>query len=290
MKKNYLLLSVFLIAVFATLNVTKVNSKVNNPPAGSAGDPTFGTTCVGGGCHNGPDVTASLSTLAYLIGTGSVPTDTINLNSPTFKYTPGTLYHLTFKLNSFTGAYGFQTVALDASNAKAGIMATTAGTTQINTLSGLQYMGHKNANATKTWTFNWTAPASGTGPVSFYYAYNAANNDGDPTGDIIYKGVSTIQESTGSGIEDISSKLSDLTIFPNPISQNFGVSFDLKEANQVSAQLYSVDGQLVKELINEKTNNGHIIRHFDLQELQAGIYLVKINVGQASITKRIVKQ
>lgn len=291
MKKNYLLFSVFLVAVFATSNVSKVNSNPANPPAGSSGDPVFANTCANSGCHDlSPSQPASLNTLAFLIGPGLTPTDTINLASPTFKYVPGTLYNLTFKLNSFTGRYGFQTVALTGSNTKAGTMATTSSSTKINNLSGLQYMGHQAANTTKTWTFKWTAPAAGTGPVTFYYAYNTADNDGEVTGDVIYNGASTIQESTGTGLEDISTKVSDLTVFPNPISQNFGVSFDLKETNQVSAQLYSIDGQLVKQLINEQMSNGRIVRQFDLQELQAGIYLVKLNVGEASITKRIVKQ
>lgn len=38
----------------------------------------------------------------------------------------------------------------------------------------------------RSWEFDWTAPSAGTGPVRFYAAGNAANNDGSDNGDRIY--------------------------------------------------------------------------------------------------------
>jgi len=37
-----------------------------------------------------------------------------------------------------------------------------------------------------TWTIEWTAPSSATGPVQFNVAANASNNDDSPLGDYIY--------------------------------------------------------------------------------------------------------
>jgi len=62
------------------------------------------------------------------------------------------------------------------------------------------------------------------------------------------------------------------------------------EANTVSSQLYSLNGQLVKQLINAKTEQGHVVQNFDVRDLPSGIYLVKLNVGDASVTKKIIKQ
>ena len=291
MNKKYLLLSFFLIALLAFLNVTKVNSKISLAPVditgGNAGDPTLNRTCATSGCHGGTAQNASLSTLALLVGTS----DTLNIPNPTFKYTPGTQYSLTFMITAFTGRYGFQIVALNGSNNQAGTMTVlNSATTKINNAISRQYMGHLSANSTKTWTFRWTAPAVGTGPVTFYYAYNTANNDGTSNGDVIYKGSSTIQESTGSGIQDISERISDLNIFPNPVSNELGISFNLLEASNVSSQLYSLDGREVNMLMNEKVSEGNFARSFNTNDLPSGIYLMKLNVGGASITKKIVKQ
>ena len=37
-------------------------------------------------------------------------------------------------------------------------------------------------------------------------------------------------------------------------------------------------------------NSGNVNQQFDVNDLAAGIYLVKLNVGGATITKKIVKQ
>jgi hypothetical protein len=53
-------------------------------------------------------------------------------------------------------------------------------------------------SGTITWNFQWTAPAAGTGPVTFYVASNAANNNGSTSGDEIYTDSYTLLESSPS--------------------------------------------------------------------------------------------
>ena len=295
MKKKYFLLTVFLVAAFATFNITTVKSKITSPPAGNSGDPFTAMTCAQSGCHPQPAQTPPNGDLTLNIGTGN-PTTPLN----GFVFTPGTLYNIAFSFPAIVGAthpfYGFQIVALDASNAQAGTMAVSnAATTQINTsvaTGSRQYMGHHTANSGHNWVFKWTAPATCSGPVTFYYAYNKCNaSAANPSAaeGTIYSSEVTIQCS-GAGIENISDKVSELNVFPNPINSDFSISFDLKEANDVSAQLYSLDGKRAKELINEKTEIGHFTQQFDVRELPSGIYLVKLNVGGASVTRKIVKQ
>src|SRR5215475_5838281 len=52
-----------------------------------------------------------------------------------------------------------------------------------HTASGT-FIGQKNG---ASWTFNWTAPPIDVGTVVFYAAGNQANNDGNTSGDFIYK-------------------------------------------------------------------------------------------------------
>lgn len=285
MKKKYLLFSFFAVAALATLNIKPVNSEVPKPPAGSSGDPLTSATCAQQNCHPGPVQNSSSNTLTLNIGTGNPATP---LNS-SFVYTPGTAYNIGFGINSSTGRYGFEMSALTASNTQAGsFTVTNSNNTSLTTVSGFQYIGHKGANSNKNWVYKWTAPAAG-GPVTLYYAYNTADGDNEVTNDVIYSGSVTIN-STGVGIADINEKLSGLTVFPNPISNQFGMSFNLKETAQVSAQLYSLDGKEMKELMNEKVSQGDFNRPFDVNALSSGIYLLKLNVGEASVTKKIVKE
>lgn len=296
MNKKHVLLSAFLIAALATLNVKQGTSKIAGPPVGSVNDPITQVTCAQSGCHPSSAITPINGDLNLKIGVGN---PTSNLDG--FVYTPGTQYSIGLSLVQAVTAlhpfYGFQIVALDANNKQAGIMATLANSlnTKIVTDTGAtprQYMGHKAAGTNRTWSFKWTSPGTCVGPITFYYAYNKCASDSShptvPSG-TIYAGTATIT-CNGVGIEDISSKVNDLNIFPNPVSNRFGLYFTLKENSSVNAQLYSLNGELLKQLINEKINEGTVNRQFDVNNLSAGIYLLKLNVGEASVTRKIVIQ
>lgn len=88
--------------------------------------------------------------------------------------------------------WGFELSARTASGQQAGTLSPSDGTTQIKLLSGIQYIEHTNAPFTSvgagfTFTFNWQAPDTSTGPVTFYAAGNAANGNGTAdSGDHIY--------------------------------------------------------------------------------------------------------
>jgi uncharacterized repeat protein (TIGR01451 family) len=93
--------------------------------------------------------------------------------------------------------WGFQLTVLDTSDEKAGSLQNADELTQILNNAGpnsaRQYIEHTAAGTfiaqqnNASWTFNWTAPATDIGIVTFYAAGNQANNDGNTSGDYIYK-------------------------------------------------------------------------------------------------------
>jgi uncharacterized repeat protein (TIGR01451 family) len=93
--------------------------------------------------------------------------------------------------------WGFELTVLDTSDEKAGTLQTLDGFTQIIDNAGpggaRQYIEHTSAGTFvgqpngASWTFNWIAPATDIGTVTFYAAGNQANNDGNTSGDNIYK-------------------------------------------------------------------------------------------------------
>jgi hypothetical protein len=292
-KKHLLYGTAFIALVAMLLNTTRVNSEITKPPSGSAGDPLTNKTCAQSGCHPGAgnELTPTANDLTINIGTG---TPTTPLNS-SFKYDEGTSYNIAFLPNAFTGRYGFQIIALDASNKMAGTFTVTnAAKTAIRTVgtapNQYQYMGHLDANNFKQWVFKWNAPAASTGNVTFYYSYNTADNDGTPNGDIIYKGSVTIGANPSTGINDLSSKVADLKVFPNPITSDFGLTFNVVEAMDLTVELYNLNGELVKNLMDEKVTEGTFTRNFNISDLAAGVYMVKLASGPASVTQKIFKQ
>jgi hypothetical protein len=127
-------------------------------------------------------------------GSGSVRINLIDA----ITYGPGQLVHLTVTDADPTAMrWGFELTARLASDGTkpAGTLSLAAGEAlaQLDGSPGsVQYVTHTSAGTRAgtsggaTWDVYWTAPSASVGTVTFYAAGNAANNNGQPTGDHIY--------------------------------------------------------------------------------------------------------
>lgn len=157
MKKNRLYMVISLVAVSLGLSSYGVLIPTGAPPGmtGSPGD--NGQNCTS--CHGGTALNVS---------------GWISTNIPPTGYIPGTTYQIT-ATNGLTnnGKFGFEVTAEDESANKVGTL--SAGATSQLVGNG-KYVTHTLANTvTSSWTFNWTAPVAGTGPVTFYGAFARSN-------------------------------------------------------------------------------------------------------------------
>src|SRR6185369_6139540 len=171
------------LAGFLLTRDTRVHAFSAGPPAGYTGAPQEEPEACAE-CHVPPDA-----------GTGK-----IFITAPQ-TYVPGQTYPITVthqNIDSTRLRWGFQLTVLDtASDEKAGELQSINGLTQVLNNAGpgsaRQYIEHTAAGTFvgqqngASWTFNWTAPATDVGPVSFYAAGNQANNDGNTSGDYIYR-------------------------------------------------------------------------------------------------------
>lgn len=147
-------------------------ANTSGPASDASGSPisSFGTQACRG-CHS--------------TGGSFNPNSGINLTGLPATYYPGTTYTLTLSLNNATSKNGFQGIGLTSSNAQAGSF--TAGTgSKIQTIGGRGFIEHNSGSATGVWTFDWTAPSTNVGGVTFYFAGNASNNNFSTSGDNIY--------------------------------------------------------------------------------------------------------
>ncbi|HEV7230002.1 MAG TPA: T9SS type A sorting domain-containing protein [Bacteroidia bacterium] len=83
----------------------------------------------------------------------------------------------------------------------------------------------------------------------------------------------------------------DLNTYPNPFTDATTISYRLKEVSRVRIELFNMLGEKVSTLTEETQDAG---RHaYNLRasqyELSAGMYLLKISVGEQSISRRLVK-
>lgn len=181
MKRNRLLL----IAGFPLLMVLLVSNVLyhTGSPGAKSGSPGDGlATCTG--CHG---------------GTAQTVAGWITTNIPASGYVAGQTYTITATA-THTGAalFGFELTAENSANAKRGTFIITNATetqlTNANKAVTHTTNGTNPSGNSRTWTMNWTAPAAGTGTITFYAAFNAANGNGASTGDVIYKSSTAVQE------------------------------------------------------------------------------------------------
>lgn len=268
MKKTIVL---FLFVLLA-LSIVAFDTLRQNGIAGRTGSPGE-TTCTA--CH------------------GAASTGTISISiSPSFSmgYMPGSSYTISVTVSeSGRSRFGFDCEALTAGNTNGGTLAVIAGTTDVKTLASgtktnITHTGTGNSTANShTFNFRWTAPASGSGTITFYTAGIAANGDGiDNAADHTYKTSLPVSEMT-MGVSQ--TNLSDirLSVFPNPASEKITLSYMLEKNDHVSARLYSISGSASYDLFSEMQNEGQQNKEVMLPELVSGIYLLRFSVGTHAI-------
>ena len=185
MKKKILLFTLcgsIAVIGFSSYHAGAARNGYDCTGAESAGTGSFAnpTGCyAGGGCHSSA-ATSTISVAIEMDSTGGVPTT---------MYKPGNTYTVKITGTATSGSfpkYGFQLNALKGtasttSNADAGTWTTTGLPTNTQctapgSYTQLTVMEQSTAIALSgssfTQTFTWTAPAAGTGTISFWGAAN----------------------------------------------------------------------------------------------------------------------
>jgi len=250
------------------------------------GGPGTGGQC--SACHNG--------------GASGVPTLSLSA-SPAFggsgtnlTYSASTTYTITVSPIGNYAVYGFNCEIINSQSSTSTANFGTWGTAvssncRIYAPSGIYpSCASHNAVSTTPWSFKWTAPASGTG---FIYAdVNGCNHNGATSGDQV-SGVfsyTLTAASSGAGIEMHQSNVVNLTVFPNPASDNIRISYSLKERGTVSVKLYNLNGDLVADLLNETQEVGMQNTNTHLPSgLAKGLYMLKLSLnGEQSSEQKIM--
>ena len=275
MKKNLLILISAGLVIALCSTTSSVNSSSSGAPSGKANDPASGSAnCTG--CHSG---TATSATTQASI------TSTI----PTAGYTPGATYTITANVN-FTGRskFGFQVSPQNAAGTLLGTLINTSAQTKL--IGGAKYVTHTTAGNsgtnTKSWTFDWTAPAAGTGAVTFYGSFMASNGDGGTNGDIIYTTSYAVTEAVASGISEVEANTNALTVIN--LKNALQISYNAQSVATANVELYTLNGTLVSTTSFEQQNAGAVNLNVDVKEgLNTGIYIVKVQQGTQVLTKKL---
>jgi len=92
-----------------------------------------------------------------------------------------------------------------------------------------------------------------------------------------------------SGVEDFSNTFVTLSTFPNPSNTQTSISYSTSVAGDVSMEVFDVLGNKVSVIENSHKAAGNYETKFDTQNLNEGIYFVRITInGREAVTKLTV--
>jgi hypothetical protein len=212
MKKTITYLSILLLSggVFYEMYSNLNGASSQTPAPGEV-------TCSQARCHGSGNGENSSGGLADNAGGGSVVISGIGGT-----YIPGTVYHMTVTVNQLGAQrFGFNCEALDASNGNAGTLTITqAGTWLRSGINGTRQgvsQGHSGVSGPTAGTgtdlfnfyFDWTAPATSVGPVTFYASGVAVNFSGlNDSGDEVYSTSLNVNPTTATAAQILISRTS----------------------------------------------------------------------------------
>ncbi len=177
MRKIYITGLIFTLFTSWIVLSSSSGGRASAANTGNTGAPGETSTCAS--CHSGGSYgTVTLSIQAFDLGTTTV--------APS--YVGGTQYDMRVTVNHTAGspaAHGFQLVALKQTGNTpiAGYSNLGSNVKQKALSSGRTYLEHNGVAASNQFNFRWTAPASGSGNITFYAAGNCVNATGSDNGD-----------------------------------------------------------------------------------------------------------
>ena len=283
------LLTVLGLIASCILLVNFTYIKVSGAHPGTTGAPGD-ATCVQSGCHTGTVITND-----KLVNSLIFPT-------PDSTYEPGKTYTVKINVkNPGIARFGFEVLALeDKGNKNIGTFTLTQTTrTQIlkHTVNGdlRAEVSHLKAGTPATpstglnsWEFNWTAPSTNVGTITFYYATNSTNNDGLSSGDNIRTSTFKLKPAVSSGINEFFNE-QEITAFYNQNGNFIDLKYNLKKDGMVSLTILNTAGQQIHSSTAEQKNAGQITEKIELPaNVAAGIYYINLQCGAVYQTKKII--
>jgi hypothetical protein len=172
------------------------------------------------------------------------------------------IYKLHFCTNinqSGINKFGFEiTAEKNSGNTKTGsfLVTNSAEMKFVNNNTAITHKsGGTSGNDSRTWAMDWEAPNTGTGDVTFYGAFIAANGNGNNMGDTYHSTNLTVSEAIVNSVSNLSAQ-NDFTF--NTVTKR------IETIKTVS--VYDINGKLVFSTNEKLTNISH---------LNKGIYILK---------------
>ncbi len=293
MKKTYIVTFIFLgLCSYIALNSFILKTAGMHPSStGAPGELTCANAQTG--CHSDANVTNDNSNIV----------NTFAYSAADSSYIPNQTYTIILKAKKAGIAkFGFGMVALQNSNTSnmgtwvVTDVARTHTITGTGSLSSRKYITH-STNGTPAfsaglgqWSFQWTAPSSNVGNITFYYATNCTNNNNKSLGDQLFLSSFQIHPSKGTSITEFINEENFKAVL-NPVSHQLILHYSLIKDCEIAINLFDALGKEIKNINPTMKTMGEYSDTIDLsKETATGMYFVNVNINNQILTKKIMVQ
>ena len=237
------------------------------------GSPGAEGTCAN--CHLGGAFNA-VTLLSILDSSGAI----IN------NYQAGHIYALKINISATNAkVFGFQGVALDASNKSVGSFVVPSDVQMVK-LSGRNIIEQKSPKSTPSWEVQWKAPQNNTGPIKFYFCGNACNGNKNSTGDQAALVDLTLDVAT-SVQNVLTNNISAFQCFFNN-SQELVAKIYLMKSGNYKISLFDMTGRLVK-IEKHFMQFGENKLTMDVRDYPSAIYIMNIANENEQLSTKVLK-
>lgn len=282
MKKRILLITA--ISALAYVSLTSYQAGPAASGQNRTGAKSSGTNCSTGGCHG----SAATTSVAIVVDSSGTPVTKYKpLKTYTIKISGGNTASLT--------KFGFQyTVVSGTGTAQvpAGSCSGFSGSIANHVFSGLNIVEQTATLSPLSagTSFQWTAPAAGTGNVTMYCTLNAVDgngNDGSPDASANTSVVLTELPATTA----VASLPADMSIkaFPNPAINNVTLQLNNAQTGNYNVEVFNLGGKVIATehiTVNSSSQSTGI----NTANWASGTYMISVEKDGARNVIPVVKQ
>lgn len=159
------------------------------------------------------------------------------------------------------------------------------------------YAVYRSTGLNKSWTrlnasliSDTTYTDNSGGKGLYYYMVKAVKLQQSASGTYFNSSIGTIDTVTlvSTGIASNNKEIKSLTVYPNPTSGRFIISWSGESASMLNVQIMNITGKIVSAAVATGVDKGGIIP-VDAANLPAGLYLVRVTSGTDVFEQKILK-
>lgn len=234
----------------------------NSYTGGYSGAP--GTRICASACHGGSSGTLTVT---------GFPTS----------YQPGQTYRIAIKRNGGSAIVNFNATTRGGSTSS--VAGSFAAVMNCVLYAGADGGMYASPHLIDSAVFQWTAPASGTGSVTFYAAaYQGTTSSANGQS----KAITITSTEIVTAVNDQRLTPTEMHLgqnYPNPFNPTTRIEFSLTKATTVSLSVFDMLGRSMKVLIEEPKAAGTHSVQFDGLGLTSGIYLYRLSTPEKALSR-----